>query len=84
MIPREVVLDFAEQAGFGGQSRATLLPRLIKFAELLTSWQRTNDALLCYGVGNRFSAKGELFSDGQMDGAFQCAETLEGKREKNT
>lgn len=81
MIDRQLVLDCAEKAGFGGQSRPTILPRLLKFAALISEQQRRYDAAACWEIGKKFCDAQTEFSDGQMDGAYQCAERLEGKNE---
>lgn len=77
MIERAVILDCAERAGFGGSQRANLLPRLIRFAQFIADHQRGLHAEACNTMGDAFRILGTEFSDGQMDGAYQCAEMIE-------
>lgn len=77
MIDRHIVLDCAEVAGFGGQTRNVMLPRLLKFAALIAQKQRHIDAEHCSAIGKSFADGTSEFSDGQMDGAFKCADSLE-------
>lgn len=80
MIDRATALDFAEKAGFGGQSRAALLPRLLAFANQVADWQKSKDARVCSVVGDSFKSVNTEFADGQMDGAYRCAELLGDKQ----
>lgn len=82
MIDRGVVLSCAEAAGFGGQTRSIMLPRLMKFAALIAEQQRKLDAKKCWALGAGFCADESEFRDGQMDGAYQCAELIENKYAK--
>lgn len=82
MINREIILSCAEAAGFGGQTRAIMLPRLMKFAAYIAAEQRRIDAQLCWNKGKTFDSDASEFRDGQMDGAFQCAEQIEGTHGK--
>lgn len=84
MINREIVLSCAEAAGFGGQTRAIMLPRLMKFAAYIAAEQRRIDARICWNKGKTFDTDTSEFQDGQMDGAYQCAELIEGKHEKES
>lgn len=84
MIDRGVVLSCAEAAGFGGQTRSIMLPRLMKFAALIAEQQRKQDAQQCWRIGTGFSDDPTEFRDGQMDGAYQCAEAIEGKNAKDS
>lgn len=77
MIERSVVLDCAERAGFGGMQRANLLPRLMKFAQLIADHQRSQHAEACSALGDAFRILNTEFADGQMDGAYRCAEIIE-------
>lgn len=77
MINRGVVLSCAEAAGFGGQTRSIMLPRLLKFAALIAAEQRKVDANKCLAKASAFKQDDSEFHDGQMDGAYQCAEAIE-------
>lgn len=76
MIERNVITDCAEKAGFGGVSRNMLYTRLAKFAEEIAAWNTQRNSRTCEEIGNRFRHKETEFTDGQMDGAYQCAEVL--------
>jgi hypothetical protein len=76
MIPKEIVLDYAEKSGFGGIQRASILPRLKKFAEMISEYQKHRCADMCIDLGDKFKVKNTEFSDGQMDGAYQCSEVM--------
>lgn len=77
MIDRQVIMDCAEQAGFGGASRPKLLPRLERFAELLLEHQQHRYVDACVALGDAFEILKTEFSDGQMDGAYRCAEIIQ-------
>lgn len=84
MIDRATVLRCAERAGFGGQNRVKLLPRLMMFAELIAEYQQNRDALLCNAIGDTFKDSATEFSDGQMDGCYHCAELIVKYHDKQT
>lgn len=76
MIDRDVLLSFAQQAGFGGIDRVRLISKLTAFAGFIEDHQNQVDALFCSRLGDDFSKIETEFADGQMDGAYQCAEKL--------
>lgn len=84
MIDRSIVLRCAEQAGFGGQTRATMLPRLIRFATFIAEHQRSRDATLCNAIGDTYKDMATEFGDGQMDGCYRCAELIATDDDKQT
>lgn len=84
MIDRGIVLSCAEAAGFGGQTRAIMLPRLLRFATYIAAEQKRIDAQICWNKGKAFDTDTSEFRDGQMDGAYQCAELIEGKNAKDS
>lgn len=77
MIDKYIVMELAEQCGFGGMSRPQLYPRLQKFAELVAKWENRHCIDECNSLGNQFSQADNEFADGKMDGAFSCAALLE-------
>lgn len=76
MIERIIVMECAERAGFGGVSRSQLYTRLALFAESIAAHVTRQNSLECEQIGNRFKQTNTEFADGQMDGAYQCAEHL--------
>lgn len=76
MISREVIMDCAQRAGFGGQSRNQLYTRLALFAHHLKTWNDLQHAQICKEIGDGFAALDNEFADGQMDGAYKCADAL--------
>jgi hypothetical protein len=84
MINRDIILSCAEAAGFGGHTRASMLPRLIKFAAHIATEQRRIDAQICWNKGKSFDTDTSEFCDGQMDGAYQCADLIEGNNAKES
>lgn len=77
MIDKYLVMEFAEQCGFGGTNRPRLYPRLQLFAELCAKWENRNCLAACNELGAAFGQLSTEFTDGQMDGAFLCADTIE-------
>jgi hypothetical protein len=75
-MTRTDILHCAERAGFGGVLRASLSPRLIRFAELILDSERQRLSGLCNDLGDAFQSLQTDFADGQMDGAYQCAEVI--------
>lgn len=80
MIPKEIVLDCAVKSGFGAIQRASLGPRLQKFADMIAEYQKHRCADACIVLGDKFRAIQAEFNDGQMDGAYQCAEVIKHER----
>lgn len=76
MIDRDLVMDFAQRAGFGGVSRTQLYTRIAKLAELVHEWSVQQHVATCNAIGDRYKTKDGEFFEGQMDGAYQCAETI--------
>lgn len=75
-MKREDILDCAEKAGFGGMLRVTMYPRLAKFADLISELHQQQLAGMCNELGDAFQLLSTEFSEGQMDGAYQCAEIV--------
>lgn len=80
MIDRNIINDCAQRAGFGGVSRTQLYTRLALFAEAIAEWNTQQNSKTCEQLGNQFKAINTEFADGQMDGAYQCAELLTKKK----
>lgn len=80
MIDRNVINDCAQRAGFGGVSRNQLYTRLALFAEAIAEWNTKQNSKACEELGNVFRSVNTEFADGQMDGAYQCAELLAKKK----
>lgn len=76
MIDRNVINECAQRAGFGGVSRNQLYTRLALFAEAIAEWNAKQNSKSCEELGNTFRSVNTEFADGQMDGAYQCAEML--------
>lgn len=77
MIDKDLVVDFAEQSGFGAINRHKIVPRLMKFAELVAQWENNNCSEICSQLGNHFSVFNTEFMDGKMDGAYLCESAIE-------
>lgn len=77
MIDRQVIMDCAERAGFGGATRPKLFPRLEHFAQLILEHQQHRYVDACVALGDAFEILKTEFSDGQMDGAYRCAEIIQ-------
>ncbi len=84
MIDKAMVLSFAQQAGFDGVDRVKNCRRLMHFAELVAEWKAEQDTSACRAVGDMFKPLGTEFSDGQMDGAYRCAEILQGEKDEKS
>lgn len=80
MIDRNVVMECAQKAGFGGVSRNQLYTRLSLFADEIAEWATKQNSKACEDLGNKFRSINTEFADGQMDGAYQCAELLAKKK----
>lgn len=76
MIDRHLILDCAERAGFGGAQRAQLFPKLALFAQFMLENQKQQYVEACNALGDAFEILKTEFADGQMDGAYQCAEKI--------
>lgn len=76
MIDREIIMDCAQRAGFGGVSRSQLYTRLSIFAQHIATWNTAANARVCDGIGDDLRNVRTEFADGQMDGAYKCAEAL--------
>lgn len=76
MIPKDVVMEAAQIAGFGGGTRPKLYPRLARFAEVIALWERHQNAAICTERGDSFRSFDNEFMDGKMDGAYMCAELI--------
>lgn len=72
MNNRHLILDLASRAGFGGESRVKLHKKLALFAALIAE----HHADLCNQIGDQYRDGTTEFRDGQMDGAYQCAEII--------
>jgi hypothetical protein len=76
VIPKVVINDAAEKAGFGSILRSRHSTSLVQFAVLIAQWQLEKDSAICNAKGNEFSAFRNDFMDGKMDGAYMCAELI--------
>jgi hypothetical protein len=70
-------MQLAQEAGFGGVLRRTMLPRIKALVDLSMQAERLSCAKLCEERGNFFSTlEHNDFHDGKMDGAYSCAELI--------
>lgn len=75
---KTIVLDFAQKAGFGAIARVRDGKKLMHFAEMIVAWKAEVDAATCTAIADKFKEAETDFRDGQMDGAYQCAEAILG------
>lgn len=69
--------SLAEEAGFGGVLRRTLAARIKILVDLAVAKERQACSDLCTEHGDLLKHSTEDdFKDGQMDGAYQCAELI--------
>lgn len=67
----------AQQAGFGGVLRRTMMARLEKLIALAMVEERLLCAKLCEDRGDYYrNLEQNDFHEGKMDGAYMCAELI--------
>jgi len=73
-------LHLAAEAGFGGVLRRAMMPRIKALVDLAIESERAACIQLCIDRGNFYKNLEESeFREGQMDGAYSCAELISSK-----